>query len=87
MKFSEGRALLLRERLAPSRFSSVVEGPGEAIDRLSIGEYDREIEGENEETCRRIANSSVEFVSLTMLVRKVEDTVCGPPYVLMRFDN
>lgn len=48
-----------------------------------MGEYDREGEGEKDETCRRIANSSVEFVNLTMLVRRAEETTCGSLYALM----
>jgi hypothetical protein len=52
-----------------------------------MGEKDRGIAGDSDETCSNMANSSVEFVSLTILVRSVEDTVCGVPYVLMIFDS
>jgi hypothetical protein len=53
-----------------------------------VGEYGRELElpfGENEETCRRIANSSVELVSLTICVRSCGEGV--PPYCFKAFDN
>jgi hypothetical protein len=42
-------------------------------------------EGENEETCRRIANSSVALVNLTIFARRAEER--APPYVLTVFDN
>lgn len=60
-------ALRLRERLGPS------EGP--PIGDI-MGEYGRDwadegaAEGENDDTWRRTANSSVEFVSLTMFARR-----------------
>jgi hypothetical protein len=61
----------------------VVLSAGEA----GMGEYDRPLldgSGEKDETWRRMANSSVELVSLTRLLRSVE---CVPPYVLMTLDN
>lgn len=87
LKLPDGWALRLRERLEPSLFSS---GPNElagAMDTLSIGVYDRGIEGENDETCSKIANSSVEFVNLTILLRRVDDTACGRPWVLMILES
>lgn len=53
-----------------------------------IGEYGRPLvdgSGEKDETWRRMANSSVELVSLTRLLRSVAE--CAPPYVLMTLDN
>jgi len=40
-----------------------------------MGEWDPEVAGESDETCSNMANSSVEFVNSTILVRSVEDTV------------
>jgi hypothetical protein len=46
---------------------------------FSIGEWDLGVEeGENEETCKRMTNSSVELVSLTILLRKSGKTACAP---------
>lgn len=80
MNEAEGCALRLRDKLNPNRLSSEDNVP-------SMGECDRGIAGGSDETCSNMANSSVEFVSLTILVRSVEDTVCGVPYVLITFDN
>lgn len=40
-----------------------------AAEMYDGGEYDRELDGENEETWSNMANSSVEFVNLTILER------------------
>lgn len=102
----EGLALLLLERLIPSLVSScdgefryipwavLDDGDGcgaGACPFPFIGEYGRGVDdGENEETWSRITNSSVALVSLTILLRKVDDTDCAPlllPRFLMTFES
>jgi hypothetical protein len=60
----------------------VTEGEGEA-NALITGDGIAELavvgvgDGVNEDTCKRIANSSVELVNLTMFMRKAEELM--PP--------
>jgi hypothetical protein len=78
-KAEPGITLRFREKLAPSRESS---GPPEELrglecgkDGLDMGEYDRGVdEGENDDTWRSMTNSSVEFVSVTILLRNADET-------------
>ena len=79
-----GPAARFRDKFEPSRPSSSRPGDGcaptteaAAAAKPTIGEYER-IEGvgagENEETCRRMTNSCVAFVSCTILVRSVDES-------------
>lgn len=45
------------------------------------------VDGEKEETCRRMANSSVAFVSLTMLLRKASGTFWTSLWLLIALDS
>ncbi|TRM62768.1 hypothetical protein BD626DRAFT_54210 [Schizophyllum amplum] len=80
-------ALRLLDRLDPSLFSSgnprkfVCTADAEADAGVAMGEYSRpcdvlEDDG-SEETCSRIANSVVAFVSCTIFARKVPDRAWG----------
>lgn len=90
-------ALRLLDRLDPSLFSSgnprkfVCTADAEADAGVAMGEYSRpcdvlEDDG-SEETCSRIANSVVAFVSCTIFARKVPDRAWGPPYILIMLDS
>ena len=96
--FSEdpGRGLRLRDMLAPSRESSSTAAGAEASglrcaahDKgANVGEYVRDAgAGENDETCRRMTNSSVAFVRVTILLRREDETAWELPCVLIAFDN
>jgi len=96
--FSEdpGSALRFRDMLAPSRESSSTADGAEASglrcaahdEGANVGEYVRDAgAGENDETCRRMTNSSVALVRVTILLRREDETACEVPCVLIAFDN
>ena len=88
---ADGFALRLRERFDPKRPSSIPGvgvgvGRGEpcAALRPTIGENERRPgvgACENEETCRRMTNSCVAFVSCTILVRSVDESALALAFV------
>lgn len=86
-----GIPLRLRDKLAPSRPSSPGENKlGVAAPPFGsgvIGEYGRGVEAEKEETWRRMTNSCVAFVSVTIFVRSVDERGCAVPWVLRALDN
>ena len=82
--------------LAPSRESSgtVDEDDARGLrcvahdEGVNVGENVRDVvAGENDETCKRMTNSSVELVSVTILLRSEDETACEVPCVLIAFDN
>ena len=79
--------LLLRDRLDPSWLSFCCTTLVGSRGKLTIGENDLGVDGEKDDTCKSMANSSVAFVSPTMPLRNTDGTSCASLYILTALDS